>query len=340
MSTTATTPPQSNRAAAGILCVEAGMVFFVIQDVLMKTLLETHPVWNLIIVRSLVTLLLLTPVIFWLRGAHRILTPLWPLHLARAALLAAGFTLFYAAFPLMGLAEVTTIFFSAPLMTALLAALVLRETIGIHRIGALVVGFIGVIIAMNPTEFDWVTILPLTCALTYAISQIIARQIGERESPLTMGLQTITYMGLMMLPLAWLVNTVLPIGPEFPHMRLDLPEETWRDLPQLLMLGVAGMIGWMLVSRAYQIANASLVAPFDYTYLPIAVLLGWLLFDEVPPFATIIGMMLIIASGLYVGFRELRAARKNDDDTVIAEATFAPGAAIQPLEEPPEREAP
>lgn len=340
MSQTATVPPQSNRAAAGILCAEVGMAFFVIQDVLVKTLLETHPVWNLIFVRTIVTLILLTPIMLWLGGPHRILTPLWPMHLARAALLAVGFTLFYTAFPFMGLAEVTTIFFSAPLMTALLAAVVLRETIGAHRIIALIVGFIGVVIAMNPAEFTWIALLPLACAFTYALSQIIARQIGERDSTLTTGWQTIVFMGVMILPLGWLVSTFLPLGPEFHHLRMDVPVETAQDWPKLALLGVVGMVGWMLLSRAYQIANASLIAPFDYTYLPIAVVVAWLIFDEIPPLSTGIGMTLIIASGLYVGLRELRAARKNDDETVIAEAAFTPGLAIQPLEETPERETP
>ncbi|MCZ4352988.1 DMT family transporter [Roseovarius aestuarii] len=328
---------QPSNAVEGIACVEIGMLFFVVQDVLVKSMLDTHPVWNLILVRSLVTPILLIPLILWLGGQYRILTPLWPLHFARAALLAGGFSLFYAAFPFMGLAEVTTIFFSAPLMTAALAALLLRETIGVHRIGALIVGFVGILIAMNPggDSFTWVAILPLTCAFTYALSQILARQIGTRETTLTTGLQTITMMGVLILPLGWLANMILPIGPEFHHLRMALPVQTLDDWPQFVVLGLVGTVGWMLLTRAYQVANASLIAPFDYTYLPFAAVIGWWLFDEVPPTATLIGMSLIIASGLYVGVRELRAARRHDDPTVVAEATFAPGSPLPPQGEPP-----
>lgn len=333
MTTITHTPaPPPSRALHGIACAEVGMVLFVVQDVLMKTMLDTHPVWHLILARSLVTLIVLTPIILWLGGPHRILTPFWKLHLVRAALLAMGFSLFYSAFPLMGLAEVTTIFFSAPLMTALLAAVVLRETIGIHRILALVVGFVGVIIAMNPgsDSFTWVAILPLICALTYAISQILARQMGEQESTLTMGLQTIGFMGLMILPIGWLTNQIIDIGPEFNHLRMAWPTELARDWPQFLALSLVGMTGWMLLTRAYQVANASLVAPFDYTYMPIALVVAWVLFDEVPPTATWLGMTLIVASGLYLGYRELRATRHGDDPTNVAEATFAPGIPMPP----------
>ena len=308
------------------------MTLFVAQDVLVKTMLDTHPVWHLIFVRTIVTLLVLTPLMLWLGGPHRILTPYWPLHFARAALLAIGFTLFYTAFPFMGLAEVTTIFFSAPLMTALLAAVVLREVIGWHRIIALIVGFVGVVIAMNPGSetFSWIALMPLVCALTYAISQIIARAIGEKESTLTTGLQTITFMGILILPLGWATNEFLDIGPEYHHLRMAWPTELARDWLKFLALGLVGMIGWMLLTRAYQVASASLVAPFDYTYMPIALVVGWVLFDEVPPAATWFGMALIAASGLYVGYRELRAARRNDDPTVVAEATFVPGTPMPP----------
>ena len=98
------------------------MLFFVAQDALMKTLLLTYPIWLLLFARSVLSVGVLTPLILWLGTPHRLLTPLWPLHMLRGLLFAAGFSLFYPAFPFMGLAEVSTIFFSAPLITALLAA--------------------------------------------------------------------------------------------------------------------------------------------------------------------------------------------------------------------------
>jgi drug/metabolite transporter (DMT)-like permease len=324
--------PAPSRALQGIVCVEIAMLLFVGQDGMMKTLLTVYPVWLLIFARSIVTLLVMTPLIWILGRPHRLLTPLWPLHLLRAFLFASGFSMFYAAFPFMGLAEVSTIFFSAPLITALFAALFLRETIGPHRSAALVVGFIGVLIAMNPAgeNFSWVAILPLCTAVTYAISQIIARKIGDRESTLTVGLYTLTFAGLLILPMGWLVNQVIPITPETYHLRWDLPAQAFSDLPRLTLLGCIGMAAYMLISRAYQVANASLVAPFDYTYLPFATLLAYLLWDEIPGLNTLAGMALIIASGLYLGWRELRAARRSDEVPVTAEAIFAPGSPLPP----------
>ena len=150
--------PGRSRDLAGVLCVIAGMTFFVGQDALMKNLLGPYTVWLLMAVRGVAAVLVLVPLILILGGRNRLLTPLWPLHLLRGVLFAFGFSLFYSAFPFMGLAEVSTIFFAAPLITAVAAALFLRESIGPHRLAALVIGFAGVLIAMAPSgeAFNWV----------------------------------------------------------------------------------------------------------------------------------------------------------------------------------------
>ena len=185
---------------------------------------------------------------------------------------------------------------------------------------------------MNPAgeNFSLVAVLPLLCAVTYAISQIIARQIGDRESTLTVGLYTLTFAGILILPMGWLVNQVITITPATHHLRWELPPGVLSDLPRLALLGAIGMAAYTLVSRAYQVANASLVAPFDYTYLPFAALLAYVLWDEVPAFNTLAGMVMITASGLYLGWRELRASRQSDATPVTAEAIFAPGSPLPP----------
>ena len=321
-----TCPNPRAQAAAGVACIIAAMLLYVVQDGLMKQLLGSFTIWILILARSVVAVLILTPTILYLGRPHRLITPFWPWHLARAALFAFGFSLFYAAFPFMGLAEVTTIFFAAPLMTAALAAVFLRETIGMHRIGALAVGFIGVVIAMNPTDgFNWVAVLPLICALTYAASQVIVRRIGERETTLTTGLLTIGFAGILILPMGYLLNHLVGFGPTFPHLRWtwDLPFD--QHLHALMLLGLIGMVAFMLLSRAYQIAPASLIAPFDYTYLPFATAMAFLVWGEIPAANTLIGMLLIVTGGVYLGYREVIAARRIAEPAPTAATVFVPG---------------
>ena len=327
--------PGRSRDLAGVLCVIAGMTFFVGQDALMKNLLGPYTVWLLMAVRGVAAVLVLVPLILILGGRNRLLTPLWPLHLLRGVLFAFGFSLFYSAFPFMGLAEVSTIFFAAPLITAVAAALFLRESIGPHRLAALVIGFAGVLIAMAPSgeAFNWVAVLPLLCAVMYSSGQILARFIGDRETTLTTGLYTTAISSALVLPLGWCVNQILPVGGEFAHLGWRFPAGFGDDWPAIALLGLVGMAGYLLMSRAYQIAPASLVAPFDYTYLPVAALVAWLLWSEVPGQNTLIGMVLIVGSGLYLGYRELRQVRRAAEPPPTAETVFAPGIPVAVAED-------
>lgn len=304
------------------------MVLFVAQDLLMKGMLTSYPVWMLIFVRSVVALVTLLPLVLWLGAPHRVLTPLWPWYLARALLFTSGFAMFYAAFPFMGLAQITTLFFAAPLMTATLAALFLQESIGLHRISALLVGFAGVVIAMNPMggSFGWISILPLVCAFTYAISQIIVRKIGEQDTSLVIGLYTISFSGLLIVPMGFVVTQVIVITPELDHLRMNWPVPEGNGVAMLALLGVIGTAAYTLVSRAYQIASASVIAPFDYSYLPLAAFMGYLLWGEIPLHSTFMGMVLIVASGMYTAYRELRLDRAANDTPPTAETVFTPGA--------------
>jgi drug/metabolite transporter (DMT)-like permease len=317
-----------SRTLQGIVCVIAGMVLFVGQDLLMKGMLTTYPVWMLIFVRSVVALLTLLPLVLWLGAPHRIYTPLWPWYLARAVLFAGGFAMFYAAFPFMGLAEVTTLFFAAPLMTATLAAVFLQEKIGIHRVLALLVGFAGVVIAVNPTggNFGWISILPVMTALTYAISQTIVRKIGEQDTSLVIGLYTISLSGVVIIPIGFAVTQVIEITPDLIHLRMSWPVPALDGLGMLALLGGIGTVAYTLVSRAYQIASASVIAPFDYSYLPLAALFGYLVWGEVPHFTTFVGMVLIVSSGMYTAYRELRIEREANDNPPTAQTVFTPGA--------------
>jgi drug/metabolite transporter (DMT)-like permease len=326
LSTVVTTPvAQASRTPQGIAAILLGLTLFVFQDAMMKSLLVDFSVWPLLLVRAVICLLVMVPLILYLGPPHRILSPLWPLHVTRALLFAFGFSLYYAAFPFMTLAAVTTIFFAAPLITALFAAVFLKEHIGIHRSSALVLGFVGVIIAMKPgaASFQWVSVLPLICACSYATSQMLARRIGDRDTAMVAGSYTIILAGLIVLPLGWSLNVLFDIGAQAAHLRWSWEAFTFDNLPWLVLLGALGMVAWTLLSRAYQIADVGAVAPFEYAYLPMAAVLGYVAFDEVPVWNTLVGMALITISGIYIAYREIVNARHSIKPT--AEAIIAPG---------------
>ena len=294
---TITHAPSQSRTLQGITCVLAGMVLFVGQDVLMKGMLTHYPVWMLIFSRSVVALITLLPLVLWLGAPHRILTPLWPWYLARAMLFASGFAMFYTAFPFMGLAEVTTLFFAAPLMTATLAALFLQEKVGMHRIAALLVGFAGVVIAMNPTggNFGWISALPLFCALTYAISQIIVRKIGEQDTSLVIGLYTISFSGFVIIPMGFVVTQMIVVSPELNHLRMSWPVPTVEGIA--MGMGVfqvgAGLILYTLGSRSLPAAELALLSLAEVLLGPLWV---WLFIGETATLNTLTGGAVLLAA--------------------------------------------
>ena len=138
-------PVQTSRPLEGIACVLGGAWCFVGQDLMVKDLLGAQPLWMLIFARACIAVLVLVPLIIWLGGKHRLYTPLWPIHLVRAFLLTGGFAMFYAAFPFMRLAQVSTIFFSAPLFIGILAALFLGERLESFEIAGMTLIALGLV---------------------------------------------------------------------------------------------------------------------------------------------------------------------------------------------------
>ncbi len=293
----------------------------------MKLLIGPYTVWQLIGIRAVVTASILIPAILILGGEHRLATPYWRLYVLRGALFAVGFSLFYAGFPYMTFASLVTIFFAAPLITAVMAAVFLGESIGVHRKVALTTGFLGVIISMKPgsDSFQWVSLLPLLCAMSYATSQIAVRRVGSRDSTLTIGLYTIVCAGVFVVPMGWALNGLVDLGEHAPHLAFRWLVPTLDALPMLVALGTVGMAGYILLSRAYQVGDASAVAPFEYVYVPIAAALGYFAWGEVPAWNTLVGMALIIVSGIYIGRREMADARRAKTPAPTAETPFVPG---------------
>jgi drug/metabolite transporter (DMT)-like permease len=155
---------------------------------------------------------------------------------------------------------------------------------------------------------------------------------------LTTAFYTVVFSGLLIVPTGWTVNQVVTFGPEFTHLRWDWPALSSGEALRLGTLGVVGLAGYALLSRAYQITSASLVAPFDYSYLPMATLMAYFVWGEVPGRNTLIGMGLIVVSGLYLGYRELKSSRGRIEPLPVAEAVIAPGNPTAPMSLGPEHQ--
>ncbi|RJF85395.1 DMT family transporter [Sphingomonas cavernae] len=201
---------------------------------------------------------------------------------------------------LLPLAEQTTLGFTVPIFATILSVAFLGEKAGIHRWGAVLVGFIGVLIVVQPgsSHIPLIgAIVGLSSALMIAVVSILLRQIGRTEAAPT----TVFWFSFLSVPPAGIVYFFFAQ----PH---DLAE--WLLLAGI---GIAGGFGQMALSGALRWGPVSLVVPMDYSSLIWATLYGWLLFSALPTTATWIGAPIIVVSGLYIVWREHRLSRHNTD---------------------------
>ncbi len=217
--------------------------------------------------------------------------------LIRATVGLIGMAFNFGTIFLLPLAEATTLGFTVPIFATILGALVLREPTGWHRWGAVVVGFIGVLIVVQPGSGH----VPLLGAVTGLTSSVFVafvaiqlRQIGKLDQPVT----TVFWFSLL---------SMIPLALVYPFYAHSHDAITWAVL---LGMGVFGGLGQIAFTAALKYAPVSAVMPMDYSSLIWATLFGWFLFDKLPTPWTWLGAPVIVASGGYIVWREHRLSRQ------------------------------
>jgi drug/metabolite transporter (DMT)-like permease len=197
---------------------------------------------------------------------------------------------------LLPLAEATTLQFTVPIFATILGAVILREPTGWHRWGAVVAGFGGVLIVAQPGSGHIPVIGAMTglaAAMLSATVSILLRHIGKTERPTT----TVFYFSLL---------SVIPLAPLFALTVQPHDATTWLFL---VLIGLVGGIGQITMTSSLTLAPVAVVVPMDYSGLVWATLYGWLLFSVLPSPMTWVGAPVIVASGLYIVWREHRRAQ-------------------------------
>jgi len=284
--------------AAGILCIIGGIFFLTLSDSLAKWLGAHYSPIQLLFMRGALALPVVTIAVLMHGGRRALRTKHFDVHLLRGAINVGTACCFYFSLTLLPLAEATAIAFSAPLFVTALSVAVLGERVSAKAWIAVLAGFLGVLIVVRPgmSGFQPAAILPLITAMGYAVMMVSARRIGRDESMLT----TMFYIALCQV----LVSAAAQ--PWF-----------WRDIAWGEHgLGIAGIatfstLGLGFITQAFRIAPASVVAPFDYTGLIWATLIGWLVWRELPDAWALLGGVLIAASGIYIALGHSSGRRKN-----------------------------
>tara|TARA_Y100000590_G_scaffold62545_1_gene66934 strand:+ start:350 stop:1315 length:966 start_codon:yes stop_codon:yes gene_type:complete len=310
---------RKNNNTRGIILILLAMMVFSIQDGIMKHIYNLVSLYEVYFVRTVVSLVLIL-IILKIRKEPIIFKSQYPLlTLFRVILFFFGFSSFYISLTVLPLATATALFFVTPFLITIFAHFFLKEEIGIRRWSAIAVGFLGVYITLNPdfNDFNYLSLLPILCAFCYSLSMIIIKKTSDKDSVYT---QTFTfYIGAICFSLVFYFifgdghyNTSNHPASQF------IFREWFSNLENSAFLmvttGVTATGAFLLLFSAYSIASPSVVSPFEYSILLWASLIGWIYFDEIPSYSTIIGILIIVSSGIYIFMRE-----KAQDQSIATE---------------------
>lgn len=291
-----TTPAHRSDTVTGILILVFATFFFAAQDAITKKLTVTISVYQIVCVRffffSLFAIVYATRN-STLRDALQSNAP--GLQILRGLLISGEIAIFAYAIRFLGLAEMHAIFACFPLLITALSVPFLKEQVGWRRWGAVLIGFIGTLIIIQPGAkvFDPMAILALLCALMFAMYNILTRKVSSQDRFET----SLLYFGLVgfvisLVTMPWLWQT--------PNR-----EETFW----LLAISAVAIVGHIGLIKALELAPAVILQPFNYFVLIWAILIGYVIFGEVLGVMTLLGASIVVVSGIYIAYREYRLSR-------------------------------
>ena len=241
--------------------------------------------------RAIVVLILLMPFIYKLGGLNFLKTKKPFLHFFRGLAGLIGNVMFFLAFQRLPVADVTVISQAVPIFSCILAIIFLGETIGWRRWTAITIGFLGVIIAINPSvNIAVASLYALGGTLMWSTTIIFLRLLGSTEHPV----KTVFYFMLVSVLITSIFQPFLWKEPSFEVILL------------FIGIGIAAFLTQLLMTYALQKAPASIVSPFNYTGIVWAIIFDYIIWNAHPMFATIFGGIIITISGIYIFKREAK----------------------------------
>jgi drug/metabolite transporter (DMT)-like permease len=286
--------PQHSGALAGIGLMVLGIFLFCCNDALGKWLLGTYSVWQMLAIRSVAAMLILTPFL-WREGRAVLDAPRPWLQFTRVMLSVGESIFFFIAVTYLPLADTVTFYLAAPIYVTALSAIFLKEQVGWRRWSAVAAGFVGVMIALRPSAatLTWPALIAIIGSFSFAVFIIITRALRGTSDVVMVGGQfaAMLIVSAVVAPFSWITPSAVDFG-------------------LLMVLGVVAMTAFACVNRSLKLAPASVVVPYQYTMIIWAVALGWMVFGDVPDAFTLSGAAIIIAAGLYILWREQIVARR------------------------------
>jgi len=301
---------------SGILLLVFALFLFSLQDMVIKYFSDQYSVLQIVFIRGVIAVSLMWLVARLITESEQLASRRPYLALSRGLLGFCSYTTYYLAVAALPLAEVVAIVFSAPLFVTAMSALILREKVGLRRWSAVFAGFVGVLIIVGPVgEFsNLAVILAFIASISYASQTIITRYLAAHDTPLSIAFNAlIVFTGasaLLSLTMAGGFISITSTHPSMVFLARDwvLPEAF--DLSLMIFLGFNGAVAFYCMSKAYCVAPASTIAPFEFTYVVWAVVFGYLFWSEIPRTTTLVGLLILIGSSIYIWDRERRLQRR------------------------------
>jgi drug/metabolite transporter (DMT)-like permease len=283
---------RTDNTRLGIAMILGSVALLSIMNVLVKVLTEDYPVNQVAFFRSAFALIPALIAVGLQHGWSDLRTAHPVGHVVRSLVGLSSMVLIFWSFRLLPLGEAIAMNFSAPLFLTALSVPLLGEKVGLHRWSAVLLGFVGVLIMVQPSPdaLNLGAFVALGAALTQAFAMVAIRQLSRTEAPNTI----VFYFTAIC---TGFIGLTLPFGWVTPTM---------DGLALLIATGLVGGCAQLCLTRAYSLAPAAVIAPFTYASLLWAVLFGWLIWQEVPTIHMMVGAAIVTASGLYILHRETR----------------------------------
>ena len=309
----------TNNNPKGILLILLGMLIVSFQDATFKYIFSSVSLYEVYLIRTLVSFVI---IVFYLKITNKpiIFYTHYPLlTIIRVTLFFFGFSSFYISLTIMPLATATALFFASPFLITVFAIFILKEQVGPRRWLAVIVGFIGVYVILNPNfnNFDYLSLTPVFTAFCYALSMIIIKKTSDKDDVYSQ----MFHFYILAIVISIIFYFYMGDGKfnNNDHPASQFIFRKWFDnleftLPYMIFVGVIGASAFLCIFTAYRIASPAAVSSFEYSILAWASLNGWLFFDEIPNQRTIVGMILIICGGIYIFIRE-----KAQDQPIVTE---------------------
>ena len=293
---------KENNIVIGILFMTLAMLCLSVNDVLVKGLSSAYPIWEVIFFRAFSGVIISFILIFFF-GWQTLKTKKPLAHLTRALSSVACVVFYFFGLKYLMLSENVAIVHSAPILATLLAVPFLGEKLGLHRITAVILGFIGVLIIVKPGSdlFKFESLFPLAAAFFMAVGYLATRFLMSTESSVSI----IFYYSVALL----ITSLVF-----FPN---DFIMPSAFNLIPLMGLGIMGSLGHYFLSQAAKSAEVVVITPFEYTSFIFLGVMGYFFYGEVPNSSVYIGMFLIILSGVYIVYREQKKKKNIVSQTIL-----------------------